>query len=120
MVNEATAKTVRRKLRPNHTGDIGAFRYMSEDGGPKLQRSVIYARSCHGFADNETQKPVEIVAPLIEYACPPGGLIVSPFAGSGTDGVIAKQTGRRAVLIEIREDQCEIAANRLAQEVMFV
>lgn len=115
---DATARTVRRKQRPPHMGEIPGTRYTSEDGGPRLMRSVIYARSCHGRAENETQKPEEIVAPLIEASCPPGGLVLSPFGGSGTDGVVAKMLGRRAVLIEAREEQCEIAARRLSQEIL--
>lgn len=119
MTADATKRTLRRKQRPAHTGDIGAAAYASEDGGPRLMRSVIYAPSCHGFAENETQKPVEIVSPLIEYSCPPCGLILSPFGGSGTDAIAARALGRRAILIEIREEQCEVAARRLSQSLLF-
>lgn len=112
---DATARAVRRKKRPPHWGEIGESRYMSVDGGPRLMRSVIYERSCHGYAQNETQKPVGIVRPLVEYACPPGGLVVAPFAGSGTDLVVARATGRRAIGVELRENQCEIAAQRLLE-----
>lgn len=111
----ATARTVRRKARPAHWGDIGASSYASEDGGPKLMGSVIYARSCHGYAVNETQKPEDIVAPLLQYSVPPGGLVIDCFAGSGTTGVVARKTGRRAILIEKRESQCQAIASRMAQ-----
>ena len=113
--NDATARTVRRKARPPHWGDIGPSSYASEDGGPKLMGSVIYARSCHGYAVNETQKPEDIVAPLVQYSVPPGGLVVDFFAGSGTTGAVARKTGRRAILIEKREAQCRAIVNRLAQ-----
>lgn len=116
-VAEATARTVRRKTRPAHTGHIKDSSYRSEDGGLKLQRSVIYARSCHGYATNETQKPEAIVEPLVRYSAPVGSLIVAPFAGSGTDLAVAKQTGRRAIGVEMRESQCEAAAKRLDQGV---
>ena len=82
-----------------------------------MMRSVIYARSCHGEADHPTQKPVEIVAPLLQYACPSGGLILDPFMGSGTTLVAAKQLGRRAIGIEISREYCDIAIERLAQSV---
>jgi len=113
--NDATARTVRRKARPPQWGDIGASSYASDDGGPRLQGSVIYARSCHGYAVNETQKPEDIVAPLVQYSVPPGGLVVDCFAGSGTTGAVARKTGRHAILIEKRESQCKAIAARLAQ-----
>lgn len=113
--NDATARTVRRKARPPHWGDIGPSSYASDDGGPKLMGSVIYARSCHGYAVNETQKPEDIVAPLLQYSVPPGGLVVDCFAGSGTTGAVARKLGRRAILIEKRESQCKAIVQRLAQ-----
>lgn len=116
--HDATARTVRRKTRPPHTGHIEASYYTSEDGGPRLQRSVINVRSCHGYAEHPTQKPVELVAKLIKYSCPPGGVVLSPFMGSGTDLVAARLLGRGAIGIEIEERYCEIAARRLAQDVL--
>lgn len=75
--NDATARAVRRKRRPAHMGHIEASSYRSEDGGPRLMRSVIYARSEHGRAVHKTQKPMAIVEPLLLYSCPP------PRAGAG-------------------------------------
>lgn len=115
---DATRKQVRRKKRPAHMGHIEASSFESHDGGPRLQRSVIYEPSCHGYAENETQKPLGIIRPLIEYSCPTGGTVVDPFCGSGSVLVAAKELGRNAIGIDCRESQCEIAARRLQQEVM--
>jgi site-specific DNA-methyltransferase (adenine-specific) len=115
--NDARAKVVRRKERPAHTGDIADSTYVSVDGGPRMQTSVIYARSCHGYAEHPTQKPLAIIAPLLEYSCPSGGTVLDCFAGSGSTLLAAKESGRRAIGIEIEERYCEIAAKRLSQEV---
>ncbi len=114
-VSEATARTTRRKRRPAHTGHIEAGSYTSFDGGPKLMRSVQYVRSCHGEADHPTQKPVGILRPLIEYSCPPGGVVLDPFAGAGSTGVAAHELGRTAILIEIDIGYHAAAERRLAQ-----
>ena len=110
---DATARTVRRKQRPPHTGHIEAGSYTSEDGGPRLMRSVIYARSCHGYAQHPTQKPEDIVDPLVEYSGCSGGLLFSPFMGSGTDLIVARRRGMFAVGCEVNEAYCEVAAKRL-------
>lgn len=118
--DDATARAVRRKARPAQwIGATGENHYISIDGGPRVARSVLYARSMHGRAINETEKPVEFVEYLLRYAVPPGGSVIDIFAGSGSTGAAAKALGMKAVLIEKRESQCEGAANRLAKLLDF-
>ena len=65
------------------------------------------------------EKPLPLVSKLIALGTQPGDRILDPFAGSGTTGRAAKDLGRKAVLIEIEEKYCEIAANRMRQEVLI-
>lgn len=117
---DATPRQVRLKQGPTHTGSIGVGPYVSEDGGPRMMRSVLRVRSMHGRAIHPTEKPVGILDPLIRYACPPGALVIDPFAGSGSTLDAARSAGRRAIGVEAREDYCEAAAKRLSQPLLIV
>lgn len=61
-----------------------------------------------------TQKPLALLEMLVQAACPPGGLVIDPFCGSGTTAVAAARTGRRAIGIDVRAEAVEIARARLA------
>lgn len=111
--NDATAKTVRRKTRPAHTGHIDAGHYVSEDGGPRMMRSVFDVRNEHGRAIHPTQKPVELLRPLIRYSCPPGGIVLDPFMGSASTGEAAMIEGRMFTGIEDKPHHFADARDRL-------
>tara|TARA_R110000868_G_scaffold259743_15_gene518036 strand:- start:12501 stop:13271 length:771 start_codon:yes stop_codon:yes gene_type:complete len=116
---DATARSVRRKRRPPHTGQIDADHYVSEDGGPRLMRSVIYARNCHSRAIHPTEKPVGLIEILIRTSCPPGGLVGDWFAGSGAVGEACRATGRRYLGCEIDADMADRANSRIAATLPF-
>ena len=66
-----------------------------------------------------TQKPEWLMRAWIELFSMPGDLILDPFAGSGTTLRAAKDLGRRAIGIEVDEEYCKIAVERMRQEVLL-
>jgi len=69
------------------------------------------------YSLHHNAKPVELIQYLVAKI--PAKTILDMFAGSGTTGVAAKLEGRDAILIELEEKYCEIAAKRLEQGVLF-
>lgn len=100
---DAMARTVSRRQRPPHFGNIeeNGSRYESVNGGDRLMRSVIPIRSAHGRAIHPTEKPCALLEILIAMSCPPGGIVADMFAGSGAAGEVCARTGRRYVGAEI-------------------
>jgi site-specific DNA-methyltransferase (adenine-specific) len=64
-----------------------------------------------------TQKPLSLFIWCISLV-KDANSILDPFAGSGTTGRAAKDLGKKATLIEREERYCEIAAQRMSQEVL--
>ncbi len=62
--------------------------------------------------------PLKMAMALIEGWSLPNSIILEPFMGTGTTLMAAKKLGRRAVGIDRLEKYCELAANRLSQNVM--
>ena len=61
--------------------------------------------------------PEALVIDCIMAGCPPGGVVLDPFFGAGTTGVVAQNTGRNYVGIELNAEYVEIAKGRLAGRV---
>lgn len=115
---DAVSRTIRQKRKPaHHQNPAGPRTYTSHDGGDRLMHSVLDVRSEQGRAIHQTQKPLGIVSPLIEFSVPLGGLVVDLFGGSATTAIAARNLGRRAIVFEKDEGHARAAARRLSQQV---
>ena len=66
-----------------------------------------------------TQKPLGLIQKFIMVSSNENDLILDPFLGSGTTAVAAKQLNRNFIGIEISPEYCEIARQRLRQELLI-
>lgn len=62
--------------------------------------------------------PEGLASFFVQAACPPNGIVIDPFAGSGTTVVVARRTGRRGGGIELHEDFVAYARARIAAGVV--
>ncbi len=83
-------------------------------------KSTFHVYPCGGKeSSHPNEKPIPVVSRLVRLGTQERDTILDPFAGSGTTLRAAKDLGRKAIGIEIKEKYCRIAANRLRQEVLF-
>lgn len=111
-----------RAASPNYAKGKSIPLDVWHETGYRLPSSVLRVMNAPGFrrAKNAlaqfhpTQKPVELLARLVEMYTRPGETILDPFAGSCSLGVAAMLTGRKAILIERDERYCGAAAKWLS------
>ncbi len=61
--------------------------------------------------------PEKLIEPMIKAGCPPKGLILDPFMGSGTIGLVARKLDRNYVGIELNPKYIKIAEKRIFNEI---
>lgn len=100
-------------MRGGHSDSGGASRFFYCPKASSAERN----EGLEGFNDKNnhpTVKPLKLMEYLIKLVMPPSnGLLLDPFAGSGTTILAAKRLGFDAIGIEKSQEYCEIALARL-------
>ncbi len=103
-----------RDLNSKHYFD---YPLMKEENGGKQMKSLWSIKppykSEKRFGKHPTQKPVTLLSRIIRAASQPGDLVLDPFNGSGTTGVVAAALDRAYVGVELDDKFLELSANRL-------
>lgn len=61
--------------------------------------------------------PPELIEPIILASCSKGGIVLDPFGGSGTVGVVCRQHERHFLLCDISEENVELARKRVSEGI---
>ena len=88
------------------------------NGGANRSNILEFQKVIPQNGEHPTPKPEALMRQLIEDNSNPGDYVLDPFCGAGTTLRAAKDLGRKAIGIEIEEKYCEIAVQRLRQEVL--
>jgi len=63
--------------------------------------------------------PPALVEPCIKAGCPAGGLVLDPFGGSGTVGMVAESLGRRWLMFDLDQRNADLMRERTAQRSLL-
>jgi hypothetical protein len=66
---------------------------------------------------SEAPFPESLVEFFVKSFCPPGGLVLDPFGGSGTTASVAVKNERRAISLDLRRSQAELGRRRIADSL---
>ena len=125
-VAESTPMRMRRKFGKNkysagipgqahqHLNDYRPNGYAEEDI-PLLRnkRDVWQINSVPYKGAHFAAYPPKLVETCLLAGCPPDGIVLDPFLGSGTTAAVAKQMGRHYIGIELNPDYCALAEQRI-------
>jgi DNA modification methylase len=111
----------------NHNKKIGRY-IKNKESFTKSTSKVLNKRNKRSVWKIPTQAnpsahfatyPEKLCVTPILAGCPEGGIVLDPFFGSGTTGLVANKLGRRFIGIELNPEYVKIASDRLSQLSIF-
>lgn len=99
-INNTSVENITHGNNPNETG-------------LRRKRSVWHVATVGSKYRHYATFPTKLVEPCILAGCKEGGVVLDPFAGTGTVGAIAKANNRGYVLIDLSAENTDICFNRL-------
>jgi DNA modification methylase len=122
MLDQAVGERPSNSGTPFNRQDVGyhggcdptvAPGYYGDNGGPsRFFYTAKASTSERDGATHPTVKPLDLMRWLVRLATPPGGVVLEPFAGSGTTLLAAKAEGFRCIGIEREAEYAAMAAER--------
>lgn len=114
--NEIARRRLDRNGRRETAAKFGRNRAQTYDKGGADPGNVLHVAQTynqHYGVDHTAAMPEGLAAFFVKAACPSGGIVVDPFAGSATTQVVAARHGRRAGGLELHADFVEVARARI-------
>lgn len=109
-------KAVRSDIESRHRSQIeGGQSLQAEPDGRRNKRSVWTVASQPFSGAHFATFPPKLIEPCILAGAPAGGLVLDPFHGAGTTGMVALEQGRRYVGIELNREYIDLSVPRLAE-----
>ncbi|HME50644.1 MAG TPA: site-specific DNA-methyltransferase [Candidatus Lokiarchaeia archaeon] len=82
---------------------------IKEQPDGKLKRDVLSIPIERSASQHSAVFPKALIKILLEFSCPPGGVVLDPFCGTGTTLIVAKNLGHSYIGIELSPDYHKVA-----------
>jgi DNA modification methylase len=129
------AEAIREKCVSNYSSGNGFKRsarqsYANSNGTPRGRdspwqpaqyrnsRDVWTLGAERNSSNHYASFPSEIPRRCIQVGCRPQGIVLDPFAGTGTTALAAIESGRKAIAIELNTNYCNIITQRCGQQFL--
>lgn len=109
------AETNAKKGAGNRNAADGGFTGWSAEDGRNRRSVWTVATQPFGEAHFATFPPA-LIEPCILSGCPKGGVVLDPFGGAGTTGLVADRLGRNAILLELNPEYAAMARRRIESD----
>ena len=84
---------------------------------PNRNKRCVWTIPTQGYSEAHfATYPIALIYPCIKAGCHSGGIVLDPFMGSGTTAIVAERLNRRWIGIEINQEYCDIAVDRIKKE----
>lgn len=117
------SEIARRRLDPNgrretaaRFGRNRAQTYEKGGADPGNVISIPQTYNQHYGVDHTAAMPEGLASFFVNATCPPNGVVVDPFCGSGTTQVVARRNGRVGAGVELHCEYVQVARERLAAD----
>ena len=100
-------------LGGNHAGLVGK----EWEENPKKNKRSVWTITTKPFKGAHfAVYPIKLIEPCILAGCPKGGVVLDPFSGSGTTGIVAINNGRNYIGLELNPEYAEMSLERIKDE----
>lgn len=99
-------------------GDSGSAARFFHQFGPDADPLIYHGKACktdRAGGNHPTVKPIALMQYLIRHITPPGGVVLDPFAGSGTTAEAARREGFDCILMEAETEYVEFLGRRFPE-----
>jgi DNA modification methylase len=110
----AVATASAQDRQPGNTNHVGIH---SRPGPGGRNRRSVWRESVHRYPGAHFATfPPKLIEPCVLAGSPPGQTVLDPFTGAGTTGLVALRHDRSFIGIELNEDYCELARQRIRDD----